>query len=427
VGIRAQAGSVGNPDAVLPAAGAAAPQVFIARQPIFDRSRKVFGYELLFRASGDATTCGSGSEQATARVITDAVLAFGLDTLTMGHLAFINVTRDLLLDGMPAALPANRVVMELLEDIEADSEVLAAVRLLRRRGFAIALDDFVLTDRTADLVPFADFIKVDVQARSQVLALRNLLARPGARRSALLAEKVETVRQFESATRQGFTYFQGYFFGRPTTESTKALPESRAGHLRLLGALQDPNLSVHALEDLIRHDALLCYRILKTVNCTAFGHTARVESVRQALVMLGIDAVRRWASIWLLAGLGETAPAELVTMATVRARVCELLAAGRGPRPADGFMLGLCSLLDSILGQPIETIVDDLPLSGEVREALLGGDNDCRRLLDCAVSYERAAWDECLRLATTAGLAPRALVTAHGEALRWAADLHRAA
>jgi len=400
--------------------------VFIARQPIFDRSRKVFGYELLFRASASATTSGTNSGHSTARLITDAVLAFGLDTLTMGGLAFINVTRDLLLDGMPAALPAGRVVLELLEDIEADPEVLAAVRKLRKRGFAIALDDFVLTDRTADLVPLADFIKVDVQARTRTLALRNLLDRPGARRSALLAEKVETMRQFDAATRQGFTYFQGFFFGRPQTETTRAVPESQAGHLRLLGALQNPDLTVIALEELVRHDALLCYRILKTVNCTAFGHSARVESVRQALVLLGIDAVRKWASIWVLAGLGETASAELITMSAVRARVCELLAADTKTSPADAFMLGMCSMLDSILGQSLEAIVSDLPLSDEVRAALGGESNECRRLLDCAVAYERGAWDECLRLASAVGLKSGAPAAAYGEALGWAAGLQRA-
>ena len=401
-------------------------QVFVARQPILDRSRRVYAYELLFRSSSVAEKAESASERASARVITDAVLSFGLNTLTQGKPAFINVTRRLLLDGIPTALPPTRVVIELLEDIEADDEVVAACRDLRRAGYAIALDDFSLNDRTAGLLPIADFVKVDCLPNAT--AIRQRLSSP-AHQAALLAEKIETMAQFEEAMRLGFTYFQGFFFGRPVTQGAREVPGHRLGHLRLLRALHDPDLSVIQLEELIKHDALLCYRVLRTVNSAGFAQQKKIDSLRQALVLLGIDTVRRWAALWVLAGLSAEAHPELVTMSTVRARYCELLARqSRGPdHAAEGFLLGMCSLLDSILQRPMEVILAELPLPDEIVAALAGTENHSRHLLDCAIAYERGEFDRCLYLAGRAGLDPKQLPIAHRDALRWAADFKRAA
>jgi len=401
-------------------------QVFVARQPILDRSRRVYAYELLFRPSIVAETSESASERASARVITDAVLAFGLDTLTQGKPAFINVTRRLLLEGIPGALPPTRVVIELLEDVEADEEVVAACRELRRAGYAIALDDFVLNERTAGLLPLADFVKVDCLASAP--AIKQRLSSPS-HQAALLAEKIETVAQFEKATSLGFTYFQGFFFGKPVTQGAREVPGHRLGHLRLLRALHDPNLTVIQLEELIKHDALLCYRVLRTVNSAGFAQQMKIESIRQALVLLGIDTVRRWAALWVLAGLSAEAHPELVTMSTVRARCCELLAqTTRGPDyAAEGFLLGMCSLLDAILQRPMEVILGELPLPDEIMAALSGAENQSRSLLDCTVAYERGEFDRCLYLAGRAGLDPKQLPIAHRDALRWAADFKHGA
>jgi EAL and modified HD-GYP domain-containing signal transduction protein len=408
---------------------AAAGQVFVARQPILDRAQRVFGYELLFRSSVQAeTSAGAASEQASARVITDAVLSFGLDALTQGRPAFINVTRSLLLDGMPAALPPHRVVLELLEGIEADEDVLAACRELRQAGYAIALDDFVLNDRTAGLVPLADYIKVDCLAQPDPAARREILALKRGGRPALVAEKIETVHEFERAMQEGFEYFQGFFFGRPVTSGARQIPGDQIGHLRLLHALQNRDLTIDSLEHLIKHDTSLCYRVLRTVNSAGYAQHRTVQSIRQALVLLGVDTVRRWTSLWVLAGLSHGAQQELVVMSTVRARYCELLAGSTGGDEAAslGFLLGMCSMLDAILERPIECVLAELSLPDPAAAALRGEDNGCRRLLDCAVAYERGEWDRSLHLARRAGLDPPTLPIAHKDALRWAADFHRA-
>ena len=403
-------------------------QVFIARQPILDRARHVCAYELLFRASADAVGSGQLTAQDSAKVISDAVLAFGLDALTHSRPAYINVTRELLLQGVPSALPPNRVVIELLETIEGDPEVLDACRALRQAGYRIALDDFVLTERTAPLVPIADVIKVDFRGVADRPA-RHALAELGrAHKLMLLAEKIETVAEFDEAASEGFDFFQGYFFGRPVIKSAREVPADQIGYFRLLRALQDPDLSVQKLETLVQHDASLCFRVLRTVNSAAFGQARKIESIQQALILMGIDVVRRWVSLWVLAGLNEKAHPEIVDMASVRARCCELLIAARrgGDLAPTAFLLGMCSLLDAILARPMESLLEQLPLPAPVQAALAGDDTELRRLLDCVIAYERGQWDRCLAMAGRAGVSPSLLPTAHQDAMRWSTEFLRA-
>lgn len=407
--------------------------VFLARQPILDRSRRVIGYELLFRSSAEAVATEPLSEGASARVLTDAVMAFGIDNLTQGKPAFINAPRSLLLDGLTgleAILPPSQVVFELLEDIEADDDVLAACGELRRAGYTLALDDFVLTERNAALVPLAGYVKIDLLSTPDPAEVQRqiaLLCRGAG--PALLAEKVETLEQFEMAFGRGFSYFQGYFFGRPATHRARSLPGHRLGHLQLLRALQDPALDVLKLERLIEHDASLCYRILRTVNSAAFGQAHRVTSIRQAVVLMGVGVVRRWVSLWVLGGLNEEAHPELLVMSAIRARCCELLADQlRGSEAVpEGFLLGMCSLLDAILDQPMQSVIDQLPLSRPMQAALLGEDNSGRRLLECAIAQERGDWDGSRRLAIQVGLPPQILAAAHQAAMQWSTDFLQAA
>ncbi len=408
--------------------GTVSQQTCLARQPILDRANRVFAYELLFRSSGTLDVCPNQDDQSSARVISDAVLEFGLDALTQGKLAFINITRELLLEGLPAALPPKKVVIELLETIDGDAEVVAACQAFRRAGYAIALDDFIWSDRTEPLVAVADYIKVDV-LQADAETRRRLLATRRSDGPALLAEKVETLAQFDAARTDGFAFFQGYFFGRPIMQHGRPTLGHQAGHLRLLSALQDPDLTLAKLEALIQHDPSLCYRVLRTVNSASFAQARTIDSIRQALLLLGVDTVKRWASLWAMAGLSETSHPELMVMSTVRARCCELLfSASRGPAAApEGFLLGLCSLLDAILERPIESILDHLPLSASVRGALRGEDNEPRRLLECAIAFERGDWDRAATLARRAGVSPAVLAAAHQDALRASAQFQKAA
>jgi EAL and modified HD-GYP domain-containing signal transduction protein len=397
------------------------PGIFVARQPILDATRRVRGYELLYRrTAGARTSDGASADVATASVI-EALFAIGFDTLTGGQKGFINVSRQLLLDGIPSVLPVDRVVLEVGPDIDADDDVVGACRELKSAGYAFALDQFAPGERTDPLVPFADFLKVGLLAQTGAAAPSG--ASNG--RTPVVATNVETASEFQTAAADGYDFFQGFFLGRPELKGGRAVPAQHVAGIRLLHALHDPELTIHQLEDLVKHDATLCFLILRTVNSAAYGLRTTVQSIRDALVLLGRDTVRRWAALWALAGLGRHTHSELLTMATVRARCCELLAASASGEDAaaDGFMVGLCSMLDAILEQPLPELLESTPVAGAVRSALLGEDNDARRTLDCVVAYERGDWARCVEAAASAGLDPGVLPDAYTEALRWSNEL----
>lgn len=400
-------------------------QVFVARQPILSRDREVYGYELMFRATAVAHEPSAAVDQTAAKVISDTLLSIGLETLTDGRRAFVNVSRRLLLGGVPNVLPPDRVVLELGADIEADREVIDACRDLHKTGYAIAIDDFLPNEWMADLVPLASYLKVDYPAIADADVRKRIVAMQKDTGPTLIATKIETMDTFELAMGEGYKYFQGFFFGRPLIAQGREVPGHQVANLRLMRALYDPDLTVHRLEELIKHDGSLCYRILRTANSAAYMLQTPVQSIRQALVLLGRDTVRRWASLWALAGLNEKAHSELVVMSTIRGRCCELLAARMGGEDAagEGFLAGMCSLLDAILERPMPDILKDLPLAEETEAALLGTDNATRRLIDCVVAYEGGRWDQCLQLAKAAGADPAQLPAAYAEALKWSREL----
>ena len=406
--------------------GPARADAFIARQPIVDRTRRVIGYELLFRASDQADSFSGSPEVATARVIADALGAFGLDVMTHGRLAFINLTRSVLLDQVATLLPPTGVVLELLEQIDADAEVLACCRTLKEKGYALALDDFVPTAANRELIPLADYIKVDFAAIPDLAAwVRDVHASaPSGTAPALIAERIETADDFRRAADAGMTHFQGFFLGRPATQRTTRLPEARLGYLRLLHAVSNPDLTLLQLEDLIKPDAALCLRVLRSVNSAAFGLRTEVGSIREALVLLGLDPVRRWVSLWAMASIAGGSHSELLVSAIVRARTCELLweRSGAGTPGGDGFLLGMCSMLDAIFDAPMGAIVSQLPLDETLRAALLGDDNSARRLLDAVLAHERGDWNRWKPLADKAGLTFEDFASASRNALTWAYD-----
>lgn len=401
----------------------ARPTTAVARTAILDRRQRVVGYELRFGAPGAA----DARLPPRARDIGDVLAQIGLDAAADGSRAFLKVSRSVLLEGVPV-LPSENVVIEVGSDVEATDEIVRACGELREAGYAIALDGFVLNAWTAPLLPFANYLKIDCRDGQDSDARARTLAclRPGV--TALIATGVETFEAFEAAAHDGFTYFQGFFFGRPLCLPGRQVPGHQLATLRLLRALNDPNLSVGQLDDLVSHDAALCYRILRTVNSAAFGLRRTVQTMHDALLLLGRDAVRRWVTLWAIAGIGEHGPSELVVMATVRARCCELLAgAGRADQAGDAFLLGMCSLLDAMLDRPMADVVAELPLEEDTRRALCGRAGVKRSLLDCVIAYEQGDWPRCALHARAAGVDPALLPAVSAEALRWAHELRTAA
>ena len=405
----------------------AGEQVHVARQPILDARNQVFGYELLHRGSAQAATFTGCGQQASAQVIGDALLAIGFDTLTDGRRAFVNLAAETLLSDASSVLDPELVVLEILEGVEVTPEVLAMCESLVARGYAIALDDFVPGSPAEALLPFAKFVKLDVLALPPDM-IKETAGRMLKQGVSVIAEKVETVADFEHAKAAGCSLFQGYFFCRPTTFSAKSLSANQVAQMRLMAALYQPSVSLTAIEDLLKHDTSLSYRVLRTVNSAGFGLRREVRSIREALLMLGLEQIRKWTSIWVLSAMNK-GPSELVTMTVLRGRSCELLGQHLGSSAGEGgyFLLGLCSLLDVLLGLPMAAVVKELPLDDELRAALLGTSNRPRQVLDAVVHYEQGHWLEAAAIEATLDLPDDSLATAYADAMAWTRSLSRAA
>ena len=398
--------------------------VCVARQPILDLAGRVYGYELLYRSSADAASCTADGDTAGARTLSDAVLALGLDVLTNGRLAFMNFTRSLIMNGAATLLPPTSMVIEVLENIEIDQELIQACRSLHARGFALALDDFVPGSPAEEIIPYASFVKVDVLA-IPANERKKLAARLVPRGIRMIAEKVETAEIVQEARGHGYRLFQGYYFCKPKTFAASALPGRHLAYLGLLGALNRDDLGVDELEDLVKHDVSLSFRVLRSVNSWLYGLRHEVTSIRHALVLLGIDQIRKWASVWVLAGLNTTGTQETVNVAILRARCCELIGdqiAGT-EEGQNFFLLGLCSLLDVVLGRPMKDALAEMPLTAAINDALLGEPNQPRYVLDAVLAYEQGKWAEASAAMELLHLSPDLLPGIYAESLRWAREL----
>jgi EAL and modified HD-GYP domain-containing signal transduction protein len=319
-------------------------------------------------------------------------MEIGLETIVGDNLAFINLTRDFILQDYSSVFPAGRVVMEVLEDVPVDAALVEAVRRLSSQGYLIALDDFMYHERLRPLIEVADIIKVDVLAldhamlQDHVTTLRQYQVK-------LLAEKVETQEHFKYCRDLGFDYFQGYFFCKPEVIKGHRVPGNRLVTLQLLAELQNPKADFKDLEEIISRDVSLSYKLLRVVNSAFYALPRKVESLRQALLMLGTRNIATWVSVILLAGIDDK-PHELMVTAMVRAKMCELLAQTLGQRGRDIFFtVGLFSALDALLDSPMEDILKSLPLSDDITSALLSYTGILGETLQCVLAYERGDWD----------------------------------
>lgn len=397
--------------------------VTIARQPILDRKGQVVAHELLYRHTTDATSCTDRGDSVGARTLNDAVLSVGLDALTCGLPAFINLTHQLLLGGAGTLLPKDVAVLELREDIPVDDEVVQVCRKLHADGYALALDDFVPGSPAEALVPWARYVKIDVLDMPEA-DWRAQAKRFNAKKIKLVAEKVETIEVADATKDAGYDYFQGFYFCKPRTFAATHLPARRLAYVQFLAALNKPNLSIDELENLVKHDLSLSYRVMRSANSAAFAVHREITSIRTALVLLGFDQIRKWASVWALAGLSGGEAPGAVSLALVRARGCERIGELKGGSDASGlFLLGLCSLLDVILRQSMEVALHDMPLPAPVRDALLGARNQTRTALDAIVAYERGEWDAAGTLVEELGVRESALPNIYADAVRWARQL----
>jgi c-di-GMP-related signal transduction protein len=401
--------------------------IFVARQPIFDARHRIRAYELLYRDGAMALHAGDASESTmSSTVIVDGVLGMGLGRLTEGQTAFVNVPEHLLLGGVHEILDPSRVVIELLETVRPTHEVVAACERLKGLGFRMAMDDFVYAPEFRPLLELADVVKIDViQSARGLEGMVHELAPFGLQ---LLAEKVENAEVHEKCVGLGFELFQGFHYFRPQTLTRRDLATEAVAITRLLALLGDLSVKDRTIEEAFRSDPSLSFKLLRIVNSAAVGGRG-VDSIGHAMRLLGRDPLHRWLSLLLLTvgGGGGEMRLEMIKSALQRGRMCELLgdavrSAINRELPSGGtlFLVGLFSHLDALLGVDMKTILDDIDVTRDVRDALLGYQGKAGTVLQGVVAYTEGDWEAAEARLEDLGAAPEILSDVYLDAVTWA-------
>lgn len=372
----------------LPQADSVGPQaVLVGRQPIFNAKLAIFAYELLYRDGTANSAQVVDGEEATARVMVNTFLELGIEKIAGLANVFINVTEDFILNKHYSVLSPDRVVLEVLEHIQPSSANIQALKEARDEGYRIALDDFVVNEDSRAFLQVANFVKVDILAlspdelRSQVHQLRSFPVE-------LLAEKVEDQASYDRCLELGFSYFQGYFFCKPQIVEGTRISNHRMATILLLAKLQNPDIQIAELEELVKTDLSLSVKLIRYVNSASIGLTRPIDSIAKAVTMVGIDRMRQWASLLLLAGNGEKPP-ELMRVALMRAHMCEALSQEGGLPDNQGFTVGLFSVLDAFFDCAMAQLLEELPLAEDITGALLSREGTLGKVLGKVVDYER--------------------------------------
>ncbi|RJG00315.1 EAL and HDOD domain-containing protein [Noviherbaspirillum sedimenti] len=403
-----------------------AREFFLARQPILDRNQHLVAYELLFRAAAVGPANVVDHVAATAMVMAH-VAELGLENVVGDSLGFVNIDADVLMSDFIGFLPADKVVLEILETVQVTPAIIERIKELGQAGYQFALDDVVVqSEDVRQLLPLVQFIKIDI-AGLQPDTLRSLATELKQSGKKLLAEKVETPAEFQVCLDLGFDYFQGYYFARPLILSGKKLSPSQLAIVQLMSQIAADEDSM-ALEHTIKHDVPLSLNLLRLVNTAGVGAGRHIESVGQALMVLGRVQLQRWLQILLYAGAGhgESLKSPLLVLATTRGRLLELMTQKRFPGKRalseKSFTVGIISLMDALFGLSMEQVLEQLAVASEVREALLYRRGELGDMLKLAEYIERIeqAWPLLPPLMRKLGLSPQDLAELQVHAFRWA-------
>ncbi|MDX8411325.1 MAG: HDOD domain-containing protein [Mariprofundaceae bacterium] len=395
--------------------------IVIGRHPIYDRSRKVVAYKLLFRANAKDTDANfMDSDHATAKVLVNSVINFGLDKVAWGKQVYVSLSRDFLLGEFPSLLPPDAVVLEVVADVQPDDEVIRACQAWRSKGFRIAFELNGKNRAHMDaIMEIADIVKVDASMLGEdELALE---AEVMCKRSVkLLAQKIETADELVRAKSLGFNYFQGFLFCKPDVLKGSVVSVSKMGLLQVLQATYAAE-NINDIEKHVAHDLTLSYQLLRYINSVGFGRSQEVASINQALSLLGLIGIRNWLTLMMYASVDTQMPTEVVAKSLMRGRILENLAEAQGKhgRKSDYFVLGMFSLLDQLLNLPMEEAIASLTLPQDVREGLLNANSMGGNLIDLARSMEQGDWEELDHDCKKAGVDSNLVMIAYSDACYW--------
>lgn len=398
---------------------------FIARQPILDLNKRLYGYELLYRGDSCNLLGQVSGEQATASLLSSAFLTGDIEIISNNRLCFINFTKDLLESNLPLNFPKTKIVVEILEDVEPTTEMISVCRKLKESGYTLALDDFVYGRKFEPLLELVNIVKIDIRL-TPLNTLVRTLNHLKSHQVKLLAEKVETESEFVLANRMGFSYFQGYFFCRPEKIMIREISSIKANLLRLLAEITRKKCDIDRLRDIISTDVAVTYKLMRFLNSAYFYRLQEVKSVTHAVAYLGEKELRRFIMLIVISELATDKPEELVRLVLVRAKFCELL--GHSVPLSEGecsdlFIIGLFSLLNAMLDMPMSEILVKLPISEVIKETLLGKGNTYTGFLRLSEAFEKNRQTECKRLQNDLLLTDDQLRESYLEAIKYANHL----
>ncbi|MDW2878606.1 MULTISPECIES: EAL and HDOD domain-containing protein [Bacillaceae] len=399
-------------------------EVFVGRQPIFDIHQELFGYELLNRTGKENVYLQTDGDMATLEVLKNSFLSIGMDKLADGKKCFINFTEKLILNDIPTYFDKEAIAIEILEDIIPSSEILQACAKLKQLGYTIVLDDFVLKDENRAFLEYANIIKVDI-IKTNIQGIGKILRELPNKDVKLLAEKVETREDFTIAKSLGFTLFQGYFFSKPVVINAKDVSSTLINqqHLYLLNKIDDPEPDIDEIAELVENDFSLTYKILRIVNSAAYHMRNKINSIKQAIMVLGLYELRKWVLLMAISDYKSAKDNETIKLSMCRAKFAESIGKLKQRNISEYFLLGLFSLIDTILERPMEEILVELPLTPEMQEALLGHKNEFALILDLLSSLERGI--SINELSSFLNIPEDEIYRQYVEAIGWADSLNR--
>ena len=399
--------------------------VFVARQPIFNTKNEVVAYELLFRNGNTNEYNNVDGDKATLNVISNLFLEFDIQNITNNKKAFINFTENLINEEIATILPCDSVVIEILENIEPTDEIILECKKLKEKGFVLALDDFVFDKKYNKLVELIDIIKVDFLITKgydrkkifNLLKINNKIK--------FLAEKVESIEEYNEAMYFGYTYFQGYYFSKPIILSEQSVHNNENIALKILKLVNNKDFNFRDLESLILKDVGLSYKLTKLIKSSAYGARNKVNSIQYAIAFLGEKEIVKWLYVVILNDLKGNKPNELIKVSLQRAKFCELICNNSICKEKTflAYITGLFSVMDAILNCSMESIVNDIYLHDEVKDGLIGVENTLNLILKVVVSYEKGEWENAILYAKMIEVDNNEISQIYLEALKWADNI----
>lgn len=398
-------------------------EIFLARQPIFDIYKKVIGYELLYRSDREFNCFNQiNGDIATSTVISNGI-NMNLSTLSNNKKVFINFTEKLLYDEVATLLPKELLVIEILENIIPNEHLINKCRKLKENGYILALDDFIYNKKYLPLIEISNILKVDflkTSIKDKISLVRNFSSYD----RKLLAEKIETNEDFEIAKKMGYTLFQGYFFCKPEIIASKKISPVKLNYIRLIRSVYQCEPNFNYIANIIKKDMSLTYELLRLINCLKFYRGNKITSINHAVSLLGLEEIKKWVSLLSLRIIGEDKPLETVTYSFIRAKFCELMAPkfGFAHRKSELFLTGLFSLIDVLMDRQIEEIINELPISDDIKDTLLQNNGPFNDIISLISSCEKVQWDNIEFIAKSNNLILKDIYQIYMESIKWVED-----